>query len=190
VARVGTVSLVVVECHAKDRRGGEKKFQKARGPFSLWPHEKLVIAEERRESKSGRRTIAGIGRLLLLNLVYTSVLALPSFPQSLRNRTLSSSILRRFSTVCLFFCTFCYVAKLSRAWEMEFAPVHLVRLRIKLAATLAGSISSTDVVESCFFVLHSAWCLFHFKALWRAFNRYANKARSGWNGCQWTDEHM
>ena len=41
VARVGTVSLVVVECHAKDRRGGEKKIRKARGPFSLWPHEKL-----------------------------------------------------------------------------------------------------------------------------------------------------
>ena len=50
---------------------------------------------------------------------------------------------------------------------MEFAPVHLVRLRIKLAATLGGSISSTDVVESCFFCLHSAWCLFHFKALSR-----------------------
>jgi len=50
---------------------------------------------------------------------------------------------------------------------MEFAPVHLVRLRIKLAATLGGSISSTDVVESCFFCLHSAGCLFHFKALSR-----------------------
>jgi len=56
---------------------------------------------------------------------------------------------------------------------MEFAPVHLVRLRIKPAA----SISSTDVVESCFFGLHSAWCLFHFKALSRGIEKLCKQGK-------------